>query len=726
MLPWPCNAASGMQLRAKLSLYAGALAAHLEHQQRNALAAAAANKAAGRSILRGCSKDYRTAANGEGGTATTAGSITCSSSSGLGSNHQAIRDLHQEPISALAVKASTEANAARHEACGGADLAVEGSKQQRLLRTKRASTEQQGQQRQLQGAPNSLMGQNQQQVPLQRLQRQKEHTHPGLLEGYPAFQCPGGRRLKVMYCRSIQKSNSKGSANCSTGKCRSSNTKASMIGIGRTSRCWLLPMLQPEGGNATATTTASMTAVTEAATQQRAASAANPTAAYVAHQSALGRMCIFPAKERCNNHEGAYNSCRAPGCLADASVLAASASAGRTYNTCYDSTTYHSSSSSSSSSVVGFIANRGLSKPSNQTGRGEACARVKAPKTSLQQQQHRQQQPSGHPKVRLSACAWIGRIGSNSSGKGGPWRANQLRNCFSGSSCCCNRALVEEQIKSCKNSSSRRLMPVTGVISSTNMRHINSILLRPHNGRNVSKKQGDVGKALGKLLQALVIAAARVAVGPVSPSNSTVALPLGLMPLGAVDSRSFLFVATPLPPIFAFCFLPPLGRCLLMSPGGAPHTFPAPAVQQIDSFVWEIGPTLRSSSSQNSSSVMAGTGEFLNGGPTSGAPQSVVPVNGALQEGPPSPDSRRDEFYLTDRLPHAMVLDALPYVDPLPAEQQQQVQQLLQQEMAAIAREAGGPDSLPDYLSDLPIPKTPVLDDAETMLGKEIARKAKG
>ncbi|CDJ50773.1 hypothetical protein, conserved [Eimeria brunetti] len=116
----------------------------------------------------------------------------------------------------------------------------------------------------------------------------------------------------------------------------------------------------------------------------------------------------------------------------------------------------------------------------------------------------------------------------------------------------------------------------------------------------------------------------------------------------------------------------------------------------------------------------------MNGGPPSGAPQDVVPVNGALQEGGGPTSGPPEEFYLTDRLPHAMVLDALPYVDPLPAEQQQQVQQLLQQEMAAIAREAGGPDSLPDYLSDLPLPMTPILDDAETMLGKEIARKAKG
>ncbi|CDI86671.1 Pre-mRNA-splicing factor SPF27-like protein, related [Eimeria praecox] len=116
----------------------------------------------------------------------------------------------------------------------------------------------------------------------------------------------------------------------------------------------------------------------------------------------------------------------------------------------------------------------------------------------------------------------------------------------------------------------------------------------------------------------------------------------------------------------------------------------------------------------------------MNGGPPSAAPQAIMPVNGALREVPPSSDSAPAEFYLTDRLPHAMVLDALPYVDPLPTEQQQQVQQLLQQEMAAIARESGGPDKLPDYLSDLPLPQTPVLDDVETMLGKEMARKAKG
>ena len=123
---------------------------------------------------------------------------------------------------------------------------------------------------------------------------------------------------------------------------------------------------------------------------------------------------------------------------------------------------------------------------------------------------------------------------------------------------------------------------------------------------------------------------------------------------------------------------------------------------------------------------MADSGVSVNGGPPSGAPHSLVATNGAVQAEPTNSGSKPVDFYLTDRLPHAMVLDALPYVDPLPAEQQQQVQQLLQQEMATIARESGGPDNLPDYLKELPLPKTPALDDAETMLGKEMARKAKG
>ncbi|CDJ70353.1 hypothetical protein, conserved [Eimeria necatrix] len=122
---------------------------------------------------------------------------------------------------------------------------------------------------------------------------------------------------------------------------------------------------------------------------------------------------------------------------------------------------------------------------------------------------------------------------------------------------------------------------------------------------------------------------------------------------------------------------------------------------------------------------MPASSDLSNGGHSPGGSQALVHVNGASQEQSNSASSA-PEFYLTERLPHAMVLDALPYVDPLPAEQQQEVQQLLQQEMALIAQEAGGPDNLPDYLRELPLPKTALLDDAETMLGKEMARKARG
>lgn len=127
---------------------------------------------------------------------------------------------------------------------------------------------------------------------------------------------------------------------------------------------------------------------------------------------------------------------------------------------------------------------------------------------------------------------------------------------------------------------------------------------------------------------------------------------------------------------------------------------------------------------------MAASSGPVNGGGPSGGPLSVVEANGVglqqRQEGEASP-VEEDVLYLTDKLPHSLPLDALPYVDPLPAEQQQEIQRLLQQEMAAIAQEGGGgPDAVPDYLKDLPIPSTPMLDDAESLLGKEFARKARG
>ncbi|OEH80045.1 pre-mRNA-splicing factor spf27-like related protein [Cyclospora cayetanensis] len=45
---------------------------------------------------------------------------------------------------------------------------------------------------------------------------------------------------------------------------------------------------------------------------------------------------------------------------------------------------------------------------------------------------------------------------------------------------------------------------------------------------------------------------------------------------------------------------------------------------------------------------------------------------------------------------------------------------------ASASQEAGGPSCIPDYLKDLPFPQLPLLDDMECMLGKEMARKAKG
>lgn len=123
---------------------------------------------------------------------------------------------------------------------------------------------------------------------------------------------------------------------------------------------------------------------------------------------------------------------------------------------------------------------------------------------------------------------------------------------------------------------------------------------------------------------------------------------------------------------------------------------------------------------------MADASGSVNGGRSSGTPMDMAEVDSALQRhSDGGASSTQEDVYLTDKLPHNLPLDALPYVDPLPADQQQEVQQLLQQEMTAIAQESAGQNP-PDYLKDFPLPATPILDDAESMLGKEMARKAKG
>ncbi|KAL8269239.1 hypothetical protein Esti_006836 [Eimeria stiedai] len=104
----------------------------------------------------------------------------------------------------------------------------------------------------------------------------------------------------------------------------------------------------------------------------------------------------------------------------------------------------------------------------------------------------------------------------------------------------------------------------------------------------------------------------------------------------------------------------------------------------------------------------------------------LTPAAGpAAHAAPSSLEEHKNVEYLTDTLPLCFPLDALPYVDALPPDQQQEVQQLLQQEMTAIAKENDN-EGPPDYLSNFKIPPTPMLDDSETLLGKEMQRKAKG
>ncbi|KAL8424404.1 hypothetical protein Efla_006836 [Eimeria flavescens] len=111
-----------------------------------------------------------------------------------------------------------------------------------------------------------------------------------------------------------------------------------------------------------------------------------------------------------------------------------------------------------------------------------------------------------------------------------------------------------------------------------------------------------------------------------------------------------------------------------------------------------------------------------SGAPPAAAELALVPAAATEAE---AAACKEAPAFLTDRLFGACPLDALPYVDPLPAEQQQEVQQLLQQEMAAIAKENGG-EGPPDYLADFAVPQTPRLDDGGSMLGKELQRKANG
>lgn len=123
---------------------------------------------------------------------------------------------------------------------------------------------------------------------------------------------------------------------------------------------------------------------------------------------------------------------------------------------------------------------------------------------------------------------------------------------------------------------------------------------------------------------------------------------------------------------------------------------------------------------------MAASSASINGRDPSGSPGDVREAVAVVQQRTGrGPSAMQEDVFLTDKLPHNLLLDALPYVDPLPAEQQQEVQDLIQKEMATIAQESG-PQRRPDYLKDFPVPATPLLDDAESILGKEMARKARG
>lgn len=124
--------------------------------------------------------------------------------------------------------------------------------------------------------------------------------------------------------------------------------------------------------------------------------------------------------------------------------------------------------------------------------------------------------------------------------------------------------------------------------------------------------------------------------------------------------------------------------------------------------------------------MAAASSESVREGGPSGGPPPAAACAQLAEVRSPAAVSAEEGVFLADALPQACELDALPYVDPLPSEQQQEVQRLIQEEMAAIAKERREGEVPSDYLSNFPVPQTPLLDDAGSLLGKEMVRKANG
>ncbi|PFH36492.1 hypothetical protein BESB_046840 [Besnoitia besnoiti] len=101
--------------------------------------------------------------------------------------------------------------------------------------------------------------------------------------------------------------------------------------------------------------------------------------------------------------------------------------------------------------------------------------------------------------------------------------------------------------------------------------------------------------------------------------------------------------------------------------------------------------------------------------------------------------------FLSQRLPYAHLVDTLPYVDALTPEQNEEAKSLLQQELVLMNRERRAKrqdlpsgvaeeeassleaDILKEYLDELlPPPKTPHLDNPNTLVGKELLRIKRG
>ncbi|KAF8820314.1 hypothetical protein IE077_003296 [Cardiosporidium cionae] len=130
---------------------------------------------------------------------------------------------------------------------------------------------------------------------------------------------------------------------------------------------------------------------------------------------------------------------------------------------------------------------------------------------------------------------------------------------------------------------------------------------------------------------------------------------------------------------------------------------------------------------QSSNSSLS-NGVSRSGRPPSQFPsesQAIVPMVGGterLVSANHSDGSYNRPLYMNN--PYAHLVDALPYVDPLSSDFEGEVKSLIEEEMQKITDENNG--SIPDYLTNLPLPLTPHFDDETSLTYNELKRIAAG